>query len=80
MSTRDDIEQILDQILGKRFRISSCFCPRVAISLRPESLGKQPMRIAQIAPLWERVPPKNYGGGAELVVSLLTDELGASWS
>lgn len=32
------------------------------------------MRIAQIAPLWERVPPKTYGG-TELVVSLLTEEL-----
>lgn len=32
------------------------------------------MRIAQIAPLWERVPPSTYGG-TELVVSLLTEEL-----
>ncbi|HBB30558.1 MAG TPA: glycosyl transferase [Cyanobacteria bacterium UBA8803] len=32
------------------------------------------MKIAQIAPLWERVPPFRYGG-IELVVSLLTDEL-----
>lgn len=32
------------------------------------------MRIAHIAPLWERVPPPTYGG-TELVVSLLTDEL-----
>jgi glycosyltransferase involved in cell wall biosynthesis len=32
------------------------------------------MRIAQIAPLWERVPPVAYGG-IELVVGLLTDEL-----
>ena len=32
------------------------------------------MRIAQIAPLWERVPPFRYGG-SELIVSLLTDEL-----
>jgi glycosyltransferase involved in cell wall biosynthesis len=32
------------------------------------------MRIAQIAPLWERVPPPAYGG-TELVTSLLTDEL-----
>lgn len=32
------------------------------------------MRIAQIAPLWERVPPPTYGG-TELVASLLTDEL-----
>jgi glycosyltransferase involved in cell wall biosynthesis len=32
------------------------------------------MRIAQVAPLWERVPPCAYGG-VELVVSLLTEEL-----
>lgn len=32
------------------------------------------MRIAQLAPLWERVPPPAYGG-TELVVSLLADEL-----
>ncbi|MGB8701788.1 MAG: glycosyltransferase family 4 protein [Thermosynechococcaceae cyanobacterium] len=32
------------------------------------------MRIAQLSPLWERVPPPAYGG-IELVVSLLTDVL-----
>ncbi len=32
------------------------------------------MRIAQLAPLWERVPPPAYGG-IELIVGLLTDEL-----
>lgn len=32
------------------------------------------MRIAQIAPLWERVPPRRYGG-VEAVVSDLTEEL-----
>ncbi len=32
------------------------------------------MRIAQVSPLWETVPPPAYGG-VELVVSLLTDEL-----
>jgi glycosyltransferase involved in cell wall biosynthesis len=32
------------------------------------------MKIAQVAPLWERVPPTCYGG-IELVVSHLTDEL-----
>ena len=32
------------------------------------------MKIAQVSPLWERVPPPAYGG-IELVVSLLTDEL-----
>lgn len=32
------------------------------------------MKIAQISPLWERVPPERYGG-IELIVKLLTDEL-----
>ncbi|WP_408848033.1 hypothetical protein [Acidibrevibacterium fodinaquatile] len=32
------------------------------------------MRIAQIAPLYEAVPPKFYGG-TERVVSYLTEEL-----
>src|SRR5579884_938004 len=32
------------------------------------------MRIAQVAPLWERVPPKLYGG-TERVVAGLTEEL-----
>ncbi|BAZ38201.1 group 1 glycosyl transferase [Calothrix sp. NIES-4101] len=32
------------------------------------------MKIAQIAPLWEQVPPTTYGG-TELVVSRLTEEL-----
>ncbi len=32
------------------------------------------MRIAQLAPLAECVPPKGYGG-SELVVNLLTEEL-----
>ena len=32
------------------------------------------MRIAQVAPLAERIPPIAYGG-IELVVALLTDEL-----
>ncbi|MGO9607701.1 MAG: glycosyltransferase family 4 protein [Candidatus Binataceae bacterium] len=34
----------------------------------------KPLRIAQLAPLYERVPPKLYGG-TERVVSYLTDEL-----
>src|SRR5438094_8077766 len=32
------------------------------------------MRIAQIAPLWESVPPKCYGG-TERIVSYVTEEL-----
>ncbi len=32
------------------------------------------MRIAQVSPLWESVPPKHYGG-TERVVSFITDEL-----
>src|SRR5476651_1487517 len=42
--------------------------PRETIS-RPK-----PMRIAQVAPLFESVPPKLYGG-TERVVSYLTEEL-----
>jgi glycosyltransferase involved in cell wall biosynthesis len=38
-------------------------------------LGKDRiMRIAQIAPLWEEVPPRQYGG-TERVVSYLTEQL-----
>ncbi len=33
-----------------------------------------PLRIAQIAPLWVRVPPESYGG-IERVVHILTEEL-----
>lgn len=32
------------------------------------------MRIAQVSPLWESVPPKLYGG-TERIVSYLTEEL-----
>ena len=35
------------------------------------------MRIAQVAPLYESVPPKLYGD-TERVVSYLTEELGAA--
>ena len=33
-----------------------------------------PLRIAQVAPLYESVPPQGYGG-TERVVSYLTEEL-----
>ena len=32
------------------------------------------MRIAQVSPLWESVPPRLYGG-TERVVSWITEEL-----
>ena len=32
------------------------------------------MKIAQIAPLWESVPPRLYGG-TERIVSYITEEL-----
>ncbi len=35
---------------------------------------KSPLRIAQISPLWTRVPPATYGG-IELLMKLLIDEL-----
>jgi len=38
------------------------------------SLHLKPLRIAQIAPLYERVPPKLYGG-TERIVSYITEEL-----
>ncbi len=42
---------------------------------RPEPKGEEhPLRIAQVAPLFESVPPKYYGG-TERVVSYLTEEL-----
>src|SRR5687767_5543321 len=34
----------------------------------------RPLRIAQVAPLWTRVPPTTYGG-IELLLKLLVDEL-----
>src|SRR5216117_3868134 len=37
-------------------------------------VGGRGMRIAQVAPLYESVPPKYYGG-TERVVSYLTEEL-----
>ena len=37
------------------------------------------MRIAQVAPLAEAVPPKLYGG-TERVVSWLTEALGCPWT
>ncbi len=33
------------------------------------------MRIAQVAPLYESVPPKLYYGGTERVISYLTEKL-----
>jgi glycosyltransferase involved in cell wall biosynthesis len=34
----------------------------------------RPLRIAQLSPLWTRVPPSTYGG-VELLIKLLVDEL-----
>ena len=43
--------------------------------IRTSTLGKEgKMRIAQVAPLIESVPPKHYGG-TERIVSYLTEEL-----
>ena len=38
------------------------------------SASDRPLRIAQIAPLYESVPPKLYGG-TERIVAYLTEEL-----
>ena len=47
---------------------------RVAVRLRWRPHRGMPMRIAQLAPTFERVPPRTYGG-TELVVGLITEEL-----
>ncbi len=47
---------------------------KTARKARPGHTDSKPLRIAQIAPLYERVPPKLYGG-TERVVSYLTEEL-----
>jgi glycosyltransferase involved in cell wall biosynthesis len=43
-------------------------------SLRASSVSRRPLRIAQIAPLYESVPPKLYGG-TERIVGYLAEEL-----
>ena len=45
-------------------------CP----SLHHSKMKAAPLRIAQVAPLWTRIPPSNYGG-IELLMKLLIDEL-----
>src|SRR4249919_105783 len=47
---------------------------RVAGRLRCRPHTGNHMRIAQLAPTYERVPPRTYGG-TELVVGLVTEEL-----
>jgi hypothetical protein len=53
-----------------------CMAPvqqqKTLVEARPAS--NQPLRIAQIAPLYESVPPKLYGG-TERIVSYLSEEL-----
>src|SRR5436190_8724622 len=48
--------------------------PGVQLALCLRVVGTYLMRIAQVAPLCESVPPKLYGG-TERVVSFLTDQL-----
>ncbi len=40
----------------------------------PRATASRPLRIAQVSPLYEAVPPKLYGG-TERIVAYLTDEL-----
>ena len=37
-------------------------------------MTRDPLQIAQVAPLWTRIPPATYGG-IELLMKLLIDEL-----
>src|SRR5688572_4027062 len=59
--------------LLRRTPACSCFCI-VNASRLLERAGGTCMRIAQVAPLYESVPPRTYGG-TERVVSYLTEEL-----
>src|SRR3984957_3955418 len=40
----------------------------------PRKFPMKNLRIAQVAPLWTRIPPATYGG-IELLMKLLIDEL-----
>src|SRR4029450_2969879 len=42
--------------------------------ISPPSRSRRPLRIAQVAPLFESIPPRGYGG-TERVVSYLTEAL-----
>jgi hypothetical protein len=55
-------------------RRDGAFFPNPSDSLGSDSRGSTPLRIAQIAPLYESVPPKLYGG-TERVVAYLAEEL-----
>ena len=55
-----------------RFTMPTEKSPRAAP--RVHAGVRRPLRIAQVAPLYERVPPRMYGG-TERVVSYLSDEL-----
>lgn len=55
----------------KCYQLDSYFRVKVLLIL---TVGKKSMKIAQVAPLFESVPPKYYGG-TERVVSWLTEEL-----
>ena len=54
--------------------MSSPAPPVAAVRPVDAALLRRPLRIAQVAPLFESVPPKYYGG-TERIVSYLTEEL-----
>jgi glycosyltransferase involved in cell wall biosynthesis len=61
--------------IGERASVFARICkPVFQLDRKIDSLRKRRMRIAQIAPLYEAVPPKLYGG-TERVVSYLSDAL-----
>jgi glycosyltransferase involved in cell wall biosynthesis len=60
-----DLSSRRSPLLGRR---------NLSININRRSMGRDRLRIAQIAPLYEPVPPKLYGG-TERVVSYITEEL-----
>src|SRR4030095_6062669 len=57
---------------SRRARLPACR-PQMGVALALLRQGYR-MRIAQVSPLYERAPPRAYGG-TERVVSFLTEEL-----
>jgi hypothetical protein len=66
----------LHRVLMRRQLVPFVLIPRHVANKRLDcsKLGEEKMRIAQVAPLFESVPPRLYGG-TERIVSYLTEEL-----
>src|SRR6476619_7683982 len=60
--------------MTQTFLCSKSLSTVVRTGHRDKTKGEWAMKIAQVAPLWESVPPKLYGG-TERIVSYITEAL-----